>query len=646
EDPCAVRIAPEGRAAHTPHADRGDGEGGSPATMDGDVVGTPAYMAPEQARGEVRRIDQRADVYAIGAMLYEVLAGRPPYANGGDPASQRTVLARVLAGAPAPLHTLDGSLAGTELAAICDRAMAREPEQRYRDMRALADDLRAYLEVRVVDAYERGTFAELRKWMQRNRALTTASALGVVALVAGLVASLLLMNRVEGQARRAERNAVWASDAVDSLLTKIAEEQLEDAPAAQPLRRELLREAVRFLREFVAVRRDDAGSAEELYRAYARLATAHIQLAEFDQAAEATRRAADLVDALLTDQPGRVDLRADRCWLRDMEACELLRRQQPAAARDLWERALVELRALHDRHPEDARVLARLGSVLTNLAVARRTERAHDEAAVLSAESIDIGRKALALDGSRANEDSLAGRIANYAAQLLALSRDAEAEQVANGHLQVLDRLLDAEPGRRQLAAARANLRNVQGLLRRRASDDAAAEALFARASTEWQQLVDSHPDLPRYRHNLAGALLNRARVLVELGQRTAAAATFDAAVTHMETVLRSDPGTAEYRQRMRRAAVEAGTAHARSGDHQTAARHAARLLALTGLGARPRRDAASLYCQCARLTASDADRTLHADYRRRATELIDALLEDGVLDAADLARTPWRWVR
>jgi eukaryotic-like serine/threonine-protein kinase len=106
-------------------------------TRSGDILGTPAYMAPEQARGDVERHGPATDVYALGAILYYVLAGRPPYTVAGIAGWRE-----VLAGRPAPL---DASGAPPELVAICEKAMAAEPERRHTDAGALAAEVEAFL---------------------------------------------------------------------------------------------------------------------------------------------------------------------------------------------------------------------------------------------------------------------------------------------------------------------------------------------------------------------------------------------------------------------------------------------------------------------------------------------------------------------
>ncbi|HZJ69988.1 MAG TPA: serine/threonine-protein kinase, partial [Planctomycetota bacterium] len=187
-------------------------------TMEGDVLGTPTYMAPEQARGALSEIGPAADVYSVGAMLYELLAGVAPYHEPGTPATPRDVWRRVVAGPPSALGPL-ARREPAELVAICERAMAREPARRYADMQALASDLRAFLENRVVRAHRTGAAVELAKWVRRNRGTATAlAALFLVAVGAGFVVAAKERSRLEAQSERvatallAEAEQGWPID--------------------------------------------------------------------------------------------------------------------------------------------------------------------------------------------------------------------------------------------------------------------------------------------------------------------------------------------------------------------------------------------------------------------------------------------------
>jgi WD40 repeat protein len=172
-----------------PAADAATGVSGGGVTEVGQILGTPAYMPLEQARGEP--LDARADIYAVGAMLYEGLSGIHPYGEGGSRPANMEVLFRLMTGPPDPLGKLAPD-APPELVSIAEKAMAREKRARYSSAMECAADLRSFTEGRVVNAHETGAWAELRKWLGRNRALALSLAAASVLLVAGLLTAIAL----------------------------------------------------------------------------------------------------------------------------------------------------------------------------------------------------------------------------------------------------------------------------------------------------------------------------------------------------------------------------------------------------------------------------------------------------------------------
>jgi WD40 repeat protein len=144
-------------------------------TTDGVVLGTPPYMPPEQATG--RPIDERADVYALGAILYHVLSGRVPYFEYHP----RDVLHKVVTRPPTPLAELKPD-APPDLLAIVDKAMAREPEDRYPTAHEMTQELGRFISGGLVSAYHY-SFAELaRRFVEKNLAAVATGALGVIVL--------------------------------------------------------------------------------------------------------------------------------------------------------------------------------------------------------------------------------------------------------------------------------------------------------------------------------------------------------------------------------------------------------------------------------------------------------------------------------
>ncbi len=193
-------------------------------TMDGDVVGTPAYMAPEQARGEIERLGPRSDVYSVGAMLYHLLTGEMPFVQPGMQVSQHMVLRWALEGPPRPVHEIREEVPA-ELVAICEKAMSRDLAQRYADMGELGADLQAYLENRVVKAYRTGAWVEFRKWVRRNRGLASAWLAAIVLALGGLAATVLVESRGRRIADR-ERGVALANEQLAK--TNMAEAQRQE----------------------------------------------------------------------------------------------------------------------------------------------------------------------------------------------------------------------------------------------------------------------------------------------------------------------------------------------------------------------------------------------------------------------------------
>ena len=168
---------------------RGDSDGDdSPlCTMDGSIVGTPAYMPPEQAAGTIDEVDQASDIYSLGAILYNLLTGVAPHCDGDHRLSPQAVLLKVLKSEPTPVGSLN-PYAAPELIAICDKAMARDKSRRYPTAELLAEDLQAYLDGRVVGAYQSGALAEFRSWIRRNKGWAATMASALLLALCGLLA--------------------------------------------------------------------------------------------------------------------------------------------------------------------------------------------------------------------------------------------------------------------------------------------------------------------------------------------------------------------------------------------------------------------------------------------------------------------------
>jgi tetratricopeptide (TPR) repeat protein len=176
------------------------------------VLGTPSYMAPEQALGRPQEVGFAADVYALGAILYECLTGRPPF----KAATPYDTMMQVVAEEPVPPRQLQPGVP-LDLDTVCLKCLAKEPARRYASALALAEDLQRFLQHRSVLARPAGPLVRLGKFARRNRALTAALAAVFLALVLGIAGTTVGLLRAradrtralnaEGEARAAERVA-------------------------------------------------------------------------------------------------------------------------------------------------------------------------------------------------------------------------------------------------------------------------------------------------------------------------------------------------------------------------------------------------------------------------------------------------------
>lgn len=200
-------------------------------TVDGTAIGTPAYMSPEQAEGRLDAIDERSDVWSLGAVLHQILTGRPPYSG----ASAYEVLKRALS-QPVPPLTETCPEAPLELAAVCRRALQRDPDRRYQSAQELATEIDAYLTGGRVRAYTYSLGDMLRRAYARHRMAFVTGAIALVLLLALGVWSYL---RLAADRDRANQLRAAADAARTAARLRLADAHLEGARAAR-LRRDLL----------------------------------------------------------------------------------------------------------------------------------------------------------------------------------------------------------------------------------------------------------------------------------------------------------------------------------------------------------------------------------------------------------------------
>jgi serine/threonine-protein kinase len=294
-------------------------DGAAEATTQGQVLGTPSYMAPEQAEGRLDQLGPATDVYGLGAILYEILTGRPPFTGP----EKTAVLHQVIHDAPAPPRTVAvGTPAALE--AVCLKALAKKAASRYATAKELAGEVQHWLADEPVSGYREPATTRLARWGRRHRSLVTSAAALLVALVLGLTAGAVMLGqanaridreRAEAQKQRDRADASFqkAQKAVDDYLIQVSENTLLNSPlpGLQPLRKELLRTALKYYGDFVAEHQDDPTLRAQLARAHARAGKLGVMLGSEADGYSSLRQARELLEKLGQDQPERTEHRTE-----------------------------------------------------------------------------------------------------------------------------------------------------------------------------------------------------------------------------------------------------------------------------------------------------------------------------------------------
>jgi len=225
---------------------------GSAETLPGSALGTPAYMSPEQAAGDLEKLGPRSDVYSLGATLYCLLTGKAPF----DGTDLGTLLREVQKGAFPPPRQVAPSI-DKALEAVCLKAMATKPEDRHATARALADDIDRWAADEPTSAWTEPFSVKARRWMKRNRTAVTAASATVLMAVVGLAGVLAVQSKANAALSAKNTELDKANRLKDE-----ANAGLVDANGRVQARFELARDAIRSFQD--GVNEDDMLKGEEL----------------------------------------------------------------------------------------------------------------------------------------------------------------------------------------------------------------------------------------------------------------------------------------------------------------------------------------------------------------------------------------------
>jgi serine/threonine-protein kinase len=475
-------------------------------TQMGSVLGTPAFMSPEQAAGEIENLGPASDIFSLGSTLYALLTGHGPFR---EKTITELLEAVRFAKFPAP-RSINPNIP-KPLEAICQKAMAVRPSDRYLSAAGLAADIERWLNDEPVSAYQEPALVRLGRWTRRHRtAVASTFALLTTATLALVIANVFVTRERD----RAERNFVRARSAVEQMLTKVGEVDLADVPQMESVRRDLLDRALGFYREFLEEKGGDSPSTLETGRALVRLGDIRELLGLYQRAEADYRGALALLDKPAA-RPGADPELAKAVARAEVGLGILLKKSNRfLESESSLRQAIIDLERLSKTLPDDvdvkkaqARARYQLGTLLARLKdrsdqdeALYRAAIAEQEAIVQAAPDRPEGRRDLA-------------RFLNNLGMLQSGADRPAAEATFRRALKIQDELEPTSAGNAGFRWQRSRTRNNLAILLA-SSAPADSEALFLQAKAGLEALAADFPKVPDYPRELAITLNNLALLL------------------------------------------------------------------------------------------------------------------------------------
>jgi serine/threonine protein kinase len=531
---------------------------GSAETLPGSALGTPAYMSPEQAGGDLDRLGAWSDVYSLGSTLFCLLTGKPPYE--GDDIGE--LLRKIQRAEFAPPRRLDPSI-DKALEAICNKAMALKPEDRYSSCRALAEDVERWMADEPVSAWAEPWTRKTLRWLARHRTGVTASGAALLAGVIGLSAVLAVQARANlaladkntallgANAKIAARYNL-AVDAIETFHTGVSKDFLLKEEKFKDLRDRLLNSAAGFYEKLGALLEDDTDlpSRRALLKANYEVACLAYQVGRKEDALALHLRvlAGRLALAKLAGADPATAVDVARSLVAVGAAMEATGKTDEALA--TYERARSVVATGDGSPPKDAAARSafaeagyRAGDLLRTIGrtseALRALEQARDlEAALAAADPKDNDR-----------QTALANSHVNLGILRMTTGKLAEAEAEWRTALEIQQKLAVDNPAVTEFRSRLANSHNNLGELLRQTGKRAEAEAEYRKALEIQQKLADDNPAVGEFRRDLANSHNNFNILLSDTGKPAEAAAECRKALAIRQKLVHDNPAVTDFRK-------------------------------------------------------------------------------------------------
>lgn len=518
-------------------------------TVTGAVLGTPNYMPPEQATGAHDEVGPRSDVYAIGAILYEMLTGRPPFSA---PTSHE-VIQQVIKNEPVSLRSLNPAIPA-ELETICEKCLQKDPLARYASALDLAEDLSHYLAGEPIQARPVSGIQRAANWCRRNPlvagltgAVVGAAAIAILAVVVAYFQTADALARSKVDQQLAEDSFQDARKAVDQFFLRVSEEVLLGQPGLQQVRRDLLSEAQKYYQKFIDRRGNDPKLREELALTRYRLGWVTAELESPQKAIPIYREARTAQEALLAAKPGDFDLRYHLSNTLNALGIALHRSGEMDEARRAYEATLELREGLVKDFPKNIETRRKLANAQMNLGLWHK-DREEFQKAIEAYDDAQAARELLLKEkDDPAVRRDLAVGFYNLGILAMEVGDPMAGETALRGAVRDFARLLSADPkhiaNRQGLALA---WKTLADLLADQKQPQPALDA-YEKARGEFEVLAIDNPTVPEYRGNLAMTLTGRGELQLEEQQAESAAGDFAEALRLLNPIVLAQPEHADF---------------------------------------------------------------------------------------------------
>jgi serine/threonine protein kinase len=505
-------------------AKRLEGEGES-HTYSGSVLGTPGYMAPEQALGQPREVGPHSDVYSLGAILYEALAGVPPF-------RARTVAETISLSTTEEARPPSQAGAGPlprDLETICLKCLQKDPKKRYPTAGELADDLRRFLDGEPIHARPVGRLERTLKWVRRRPATAALIGVCVLAVVSLLSLGFWYNARLRAARDRAERRSQIAQAAVNDMYTQVAEKWLGDEPQMDDLQRQFLLKAAALYEELADDDEQNPALRRETGQALVRVGQIYRKLNQVADADKAFARAIAIQDELLQKSPASPQYRQDLANSYNWRG-ELFRTDKhfPEALTS-YGRALDLQQALVEQFADEPSYKQELARSYYNRALALAETDRKREARATFRQAIGLLEGVVKLRPRDPGPRQELARVhLNLGTVLRRLGQIDEARKTYEEALRRLGRLRQEHPRKREYRLEQAvALNNLGNLRRENLHDPARAEQDHSTARELLDVLRKEFPARPAYRTELANVCNNLGADLFLQGEKLTPLAGF-----------------------------------------------------------------------------------------------------------------------